>query len=167
MRRVATLCIVPVLLLAGCGDANLRKMRSDDKGPEEFTVVPFKPLEQPSNYAILPEPANVAPNRTDPTPREDAIIALGGTVDSRKTTQIPSSDRELMRRTDRFGTTPSIRDILALEDAQFRRKNNKMRQFQLQSRDPYSQLYKAETLDAFAELQKFLAAGISTPAAPQ
>ena len=167
MKRAATLCTALVLVLAGCGNTNLRKMESDDKGPEEFAVVPLKPLEQPSNYAALPKPGNATPSITDPTPISDAITALGGTVESRDTTRVPSSDRALIQRTDRFGTTPNIRAILALEDAQFRQRKSKTRQFQLKPRDPYSQLYEAETLDAFAELQKFRAAGVTTPAVPQ
>ena len=167
MKRAATLCTALVLVLAGCGNTNLRKMESDDKGPEEFTVVPLKPLEQPSDYATLPKPKNAAPSITDPTPIADAITALGGTVDSRNTTRIPSSDRALIQRTDRFGTTPNIRAMLALEDAQFRKSKTKMRYSLFKSRDPYSQLYEAETLDAFAELQKFRAAGVTTPAVPQ
>ena len=167
MKRAATLCTALVLVLAGCGTTNLRKMESDDKGPEEFTVLPLKRLEQPSDYAALPKPENAAPSITDPTPIADAITALGGTVESRNTTRVPSSDRALIQRTDRFGTTPNIRAILALEDAQFRQSKSKMRQFQLKPRDPYSQLYEAETLDAFAERQKFRAAGVTTPAVPQ
>ena len=167
MKRAATLCTALVLVLAGCGTTNLRKMESDDKGPEEFTVVPLKPLEQPSDYATLPKPENAAPSITDPTPIADAITALGGTVDSRNTTRVPSSDKALIQRTDRFGTTPNIRAMLALEDAQFRENKTKIRQSLFQPRDPYSQFYEAETLDAFAELQKFRAAGVTTPAVPQ
>ena len=163
MKRAATLCTALVLVLAGCGNTNLRKMESDDKGPEEFTVVPLKPLEQPSNYAALPKPGNATPSITDPTPISDAITALGGTVESRDTTRVPSSDRALIQRTDRFGTTPNIRAMLALEDAQFRENTTTL----FQPRDLYSQLYEAETLDAFAELQKFQAAGVTTPAVPQ
>ena len=163
MKRAATLCTALVLVLAGCGNTNLRKMESDDKGPEEFTVVPLKPLEQPSDYAALPKPENAAPSITDPTPIADAITALGGTVDSRNTTRVPSSDKALIQRTDRFGTTPNIRAMLALEDAQFRENTTTL----FQPRDLYSQLYEAETLDAFAELQKFQAAGVTTPAVPQ
>ena len=61
MKRAATLCTALVLVLAGCGNTNLRKMESDDKGPEEFTVLPLKRLEQPSDYAALPKPENAAP----------------------------------------------------------------------------------------------------------
>ena len=166
MKPAFTLCLAMVLGLAGCGDIKLRKMRSDDKGPEEFTVLPVKPLQQPSNYAQLPEPTAAAGNLADATPKLDAIIALGGTPVVGASTKIPASDTALVRRTNRFGTTPDIRGVLASEDAEIRKSRSRMLRFQLNQRDLYSKVYEEQTLDAYAELAKFRAAGVVAPAVP-
>lgn len=167
MKPAITLCLAMVFGLAGCGDVKLRKMRSDDKGPEEFTVLPFKPLQTPSDYTVLPEPAPAAGNLADATPKLDAIVALGGTpVVGGSTTNVPASDRALVRRTNRFGTTLDIRAVLAAEDAEIRKDKSRMLRFQLNRKDLYSKVYEEQTLDAYAELAKFRAAGVLTPAVP-
>ena len=78
MKPALTLCLAMVLGLSACGDLKLRKMKSDDKGPEEFTVLPVKPLQEPSDYKVLPAPNSAAGNLVDATPKADAIVALGG-----------------------------------------------------------------------------------------
>ncbi len=55
---------------------NISQPRAE--GPDEFAVLPTKPLEMPENMAALPEPTPGGVNRTDPTPEADAIAALGG-----------------------------------------------------------------------------------------
>ena len=77
MKPALTLCLAMVLGLSACGDLKLRKMKSDDKGPEEFTVLPVKHLQEPSDYKVLPEPNSAAGNLVDATPKADAIVALG------------------------------------------------------------------------------------------
>jgi hypothetical protein len=92
MKPALTLCLAMVLGLSACGDLKLRKMRSDDKGPEEFTVLPVKLLQKPSDYMVLPDPNPAAGNLVDATPKADAIVALGGTPIVDASTKIPTSD---------------------------------------------------------------------------
>ena len=78
MKWVVALSTFVILALAGCGEPKLRQLRSSDRGPEEFTVIPVKPLQQPSDYVALPLPSSSVANITDPTPKRDAISVLGG-----------------------------------------------------------------------------------------
>ena len=166
MKPAFTLCLAMVLGLSACGDLKLRKMRSDDKGPEEFTVLPVKPLQNPSDYTALPEPNPAAGNLVDATPKADAIVALGGTPVIGASAKIPASDTALLRRTNRFGTAPDIRNVLATEDAEIRKSKLRMLRFQLNQKDLYSKVYEKQTLDAHAEIAKFRSAGVLTPAVP-
>jgi hypothetical protein len=166
MKPALTLCLAMVLGLSACGDLKLRKMNSDDKGPEEFTVLPVKPLQEPSDYKVLPEPNSAAGNLVDATPKADAIVALGGTPVIGASTKVPAADSSLVRHTSRFGTTPDIRDVLAVEDAEIRKSRSRMLRFQLNQKDLYSKVYEKQILDAHAEIAKFRAAGVLTPAVP-
>jgi hypothetical protein len=141
-------------------------MKSDDKGPEEFTVLPVKPLQEPSDYKVLPAPNSAAGNLVDATPKADAIVALGGTPVIGASTKVPAADSSLVRHTSRFGTTPDIRDVLAVEDAEIRKSRSRMLRFQLNQKDLYSKVYEKQILDAHAEIAKFRAAGVLTPAVP-
>ena len=77
--RFATAPIIlgSVLLLAACGDKPLHDLDARRKGPDEFLVLPNKPLEQPASYAQLPTPTPGGANLTDRNPRQEAIVALG------------------------------------------------------------------------------------------
>lgn len=72
-----------LLAVAGCGDRDkvpqLMNLRSDTNGPDEFSIVPPKPLEMPEDLALLPEPTPGGENRTDQRPKDEAVLALGGT----------------------------------------------------------------------------------------
>ena len=55
-RRFALpLLLIVVTGLAACGgvdrDITLRKIRNTSEGPDEFTIVPGKPLESPQSFA--------------------------------------------------------------------------------------------------------------------
>ena len=69
-------------LLAACGGSaepdllNISQPRSE--GPDEFAILPAKPLEVPEDLAALPEPTPGGSNLTDPTPFADAAVAMGG-----------------------------------------------------------------------------------------
>ena len=166
MKWAVALSTVVILALAGCGEPKLRQLRSSDRGPEEFTVIPVKPLQQPSDYATLPLPGSSIVNITDPTPKRDAIAVLGGSDTRFYKTGIPAADKALMRRADRYGTTKSIRTLLAIEDTEFRKRRYRINRFQFRVRDEYGKLYAKETLDAYAELLKFRKVGVATPAVP-
>ena len=48
-------------LLAACSDQGIRHLSSNGDGPDEFRIVPSKPLEAPANYSSLPAPTRPAP----------------------------------------------------------------------------------------------------------
>ena len=54
-RVALPLILIACTALAGCGgvdrDITLRKIRNTSNGPEEFTIVPGKPLEATDAYA--------------------------------------------------------------------------------------------------------------------
>jgi len=67
--------------LSACGqerDPRLLNVKSNTEGPDEFGIIPNKPLVLPEDVSALPAPAPGGKNRTEATPQEDAIVALGG-----------------------------------------------------------------------------------------
>ena len=84
MRSIAIMGAI--LVLSACGgkekDPKLLNIRSASRAPDEFTVLPTKPLQLPEDLASLPEPTPVRTNITDPTPEADAVAALAA-IDAR------------------------------------------------------------------------------------
>ena len=69
-RLVLALAGAALLTVAGCGawrekPPQLMNLRSSTNGPDEFSIVPPKPLEMPEDLAALPEPTPGGENRTD------------------------------------------------------------------------------------------------------
>ncbi|NCO16152.1 MAG: DUF3035 domain-containing protein, partial [Alphaproteobacteria bacterium] len=92
-----------LIALAGCGSKEpvLMHVRASGNGPDEFAILPPKPLAMPEDLATLPDPTPGAANRSDPTPFEDAIIALGGKPQAAR--GIPAADGALLAQAVRFG----------------------------------------------------------------
>ncbi len=166
MRILATLGLV--LAVAACsGNPGLRTLNDDKDGPDEFKILPVKPLAEPESYSALPVPTPGGANRADPTPNSDALVALGGRPSAAVASGgIPSSDGALVRQTTRYGVTPGIREELAIEDADFRRRQSRFTQIRIVPVDRYQQAYRSYALDPFAEAERFRKLGIRTPAAP-
>ncbi len=153
-----------LLAVAGCaGDPTLYNLRSDSGGPDEFAVLPTKPLEIPEDVAALPPPTPGAPNRADPTPEADAIAALGGNP---QVLTRAATDAGLIRYTTRYGVQPAIREDLAASDAEFRRANGPRLLERTFGVSVYTRAYAPLSLDQQAELARFRRAGIPTPSAP-
>lgn len=165
--RKAIIALLATGLLAACGGGRdgLRDLRSTSGGPDEFSVLPVKPLELPETTE-LPAPTPGGANRTDPTPNADAVAALGGRSSAAQAGGIPAADAALVSHAGRAGVTPGIRDQLAREDAQFRRRKSAGRVFNIFGRDRYFRAYAGQALDAYAELQRFRNLGVQTPTAP-
>lgn len=162
--------IVGSLALAGCSrdrEPTLRDLRSMDRSPEEFSVVPQKPLEQPPSLDALPEPSPGAPNRTDATPRADAIAALGGNPGAGATRSggVPATDGALVERVSRFGRASDIRETLAEEDLALRRSRSRFT-WSIVPRDDYSRAYRDQALDPRDWAERYRRSGIPVPAAP-
>ena len=160
---IATIC----LALTACGEARLLNLTGTGDGPEEFAVLPVKPLEQPASYAALPVPTPGGANRTDPTPKADGIAALGGRPSRLSPSgPIPAGDGALVRHAARTGVPGDIRQTLAAEDADFRRRQSRLTQIRIFRVDRYAQAYRGMTLDPRAEADQWRARGVPTPSAP-
>lgn len=147
-------------------DISMRVLDRPNNGPDEFAVLPNKPLEAPSSYTDLPVPTPNAANLTDRNPKAEGIAALGGNPARLSGTGVPSSDVALVRYVGRKGTDPAIREKLAAEDEDFRRRKSRFTKIRIVKTDRYAQAYKRETLDAYSEWYKYRRTGVKTPAAP-
>lgn len=166
LRRMALMAL-GLTALAGCGERSvpdLMQLRSET--PDEFGVLPNRPLELPPDYASLPPPAPGGANRADPNPQEDILAALGGDPDARRATGAADADTGLLAATGADAASPEIRETLAEEDIAFRRKNRGNWVGRSLGRSEYFNAYAPQSLDAYKELDKFREQGVRTPAAP-
>jgi hypothetical protein len=153
MRKVV-LSAMLLLAVAACN-------RGGRAGPDEFSVLPTRPLELPQSLSSLPAPTPGGLNLTDPNPTGDAIAALGGAQTNAG--GIPASDAALVAQVSRNGTDPAIRLTLAQEDAGLRRRAQRGQDL---NRARYLRVYAGQALDAYAELLRFRNAGVQVPSAP-
>lgn len=161
------IALVVAASLAGCASRpvpKLMNLRSSSPGPDEFGVLPTKPLEMPKNMADLPTPTPGGSNRTDPTPQADAVAALGGR--ERAGGGVPASDGALVTRASRYGVTPNIRQDLAAEDLDFRKHHRAKPLYKLFGISSYFRAYKDMALDPYKSLARWRAAGVRTETAP-
>lgn len=71
--RAGIYLVLILLSLSACN-----RNRGFNDGPDEFAVLPVRPLVMPPNLTSLPPPNSAAGNIADHAPRAEAIIALGG-----------------------------------------------------------------------------------------
>lgn len=157
--------------LSGCGNSTsgigqLFAASSNDAGPDEFAILPTKPLEIPDDLDNLPEPDLGGPNRVDPKPEHDAVAALGGNPDRLDSDRIQSGENALLASATRFGTGANIRQVLAKEDEAFREKNGPKVLERLFGTNIYLKRYQVQTLGARSELARLRRIGARTPTAP-
>ncbi|HHI70924.1 MAG TPA: DUF3035 domain-containing protein [Rhodobacteraceae bacterium] len=172
-RGLTTLVIIAGLALSACGRRNkephLMNIRSNTAGPDEFTVLPGKPLEAPDFKAPLPTPTPGGTNLTDPTPKADAVAALGGNPARVATTgagNIGRGDGALVSHASRFGVAGGIRQTLAAEDVDYRRRHNGKLLERWFNLNTYYKAYKPLSLDQYRELERFRRLGVRTPSVP-
>lgn len=167
-RVVLAIAGAALLMLAACGGGkdvpNLMNVRSETNGPDEFSILPPKPLELPEDLAALPEPTPGGENLTDPRPFDDAILALGGKPQA--TGGVPAGDGALYSYATRKGVTAGIRQTLAAEDLEFRQKNDGRLLERIFNVNVYFKAYRKQSLDQYAELERWRRAGARTPSAP-
>ncbi|MGB4828566.1 MAG: DUF3035 domain-containing protein [Paracoccaceae bacterium] len=165
---VTAIAIVAMLALAACGGRDklpqLMNIRSDGS-PDEFGILPPKPLDMPENLSALPDPTPGGENRTDPRPFDDAAVALGGKP-QQQAGGIPAGDSALYAQASRFGVEGGIRQTLASEDLKWRRDNNGRILERLFNVNVYFKAYQKFWLDQHAELARWRAKGVRTPSAP-
>ena len=164
-RGKAFIAIAAVLVLSACASdmPELMNLRTSD-GPDEFAIVPPKPLEMPESLADLPEPTPGGVNRTDRNPEDEAVLALGGRPGAAG--GIPSGDSALYAHAARFGVESGIRTTLASEDLEWRRDNNGRILERLFNVNVYYKAYRKQRLDQQAELSRWRALGVRTSSAP-
>ena len=142
--------LVGAVAVAGCSQKGLRDIRKTGTGPDEFLVLPSKPLSEPADYSSLPTPTPGGTNITDATPKADAVAALGGKASALVPGQgVPSSELALVSASSRYGVSPTVRQELAEEDAQFLKRKRITGRIKLFPVDRYEQIYAKQTLDPF------------------
>ena len=166
-RRVLAGAGLALLALGACGEGgapHLMNLHTTTDGPDEFAILPPKALSLPTDLNTLPEPTPGGGNLTDPHPQDDAIVALGGSP--RAAGGIPAGDAGLVNYADRNGAVPDIRARLAADDLAFRQGHKGRLLERALGLTTYFKAYKAQWLDAYAELARWRAAGARTPSAP-
>lgn len=171
MKRPFISMIICAVALSACGfgqdrDVRLTRFKNTGNGPEEFNIVPGKPLQEPESYAALPAPTPGGTNRTDATPLGDSVAALGGNPAAIQPAGVGASDGALLNHTRRFGVTPGVRQTLAREDAEVRRRHGRVNILNLGRNDDYTNAYKRQWLNSQAESARLRKVGIPTPASP-
>lgn len=158
---------VSMLALAACSDNDnpiLMHAASQERGPDEFSIVPTRPLEMPPSLSALPSPNPGGLNRVDPQPRAEIARALGG--NPAVAVARGTADGGIVNHASRFGRSESIREQLAAEDLEFRRRNQGRLLERLFAVNVYHSAYEFMWLDKYAELERWRRAGARTPSAP-
>lgn len=112
------------------------------QGPDEYRIVPQKPLQEPQDLANLPTPIPGAPNRADLNARVDAAVALTGAAPSDPGAAAGDAALVAAVQARAAGTVVSGLDFGGLFGG------------------------GSDLLNADAELARLRALGIRTPAAP-
>ncbi|MCQ0969476.1 DUF3035 domain-containing protein (plasmid) [Paracoccus sp. TK19116] len=167
MRLFAPITVT-ILLLGACStDQRLMNLDSPSSdGPDEFAILPTRPLELPPDLNVLPAPTPGGTNITDPAPMGDAVAALGGNPGQLAQQGIGASDGALVTYAGRGGVSPGIRQELAEADAAFRARNGRRLLEKLAGTPAYQRAYRTYRLDAQAENERWQRAGARTPTAP-
>ncbi|MAU51577.1 MAG: hypothetical protein CMN17_04200 [Roseovarius sp.] len=171
MPRKTVLILLSVAVVAGCGgrerDVSLTRLRASSNGPDEFSIIPSKPLEMPEDMAALPAPTPGGPNRTDQNPVADGVAALGGNLAVTQTEAPSAANSALLAHSTRYGRDPEIRQTLAAEDREIRNRYGQVNLLRgILPGDDYTQAYERQWLDAYAEERRLRRAGVRTPASP-
>ncbi|WP_424933767.1 DUF3035 domain-containing protein [Amaricoccus macauensis] len=161
----AVLLLPLALLLGGCGNGGLAgALRSSGvtSTPDEFLVLPTRPLEMPDDLAALPTPTPGQRSRVEYEPEAIAVAGLTG----RESTARTANGTALLARAGVASNTPQIRQILAEEDVVYQ-QNHKGRLLEwVFSPDKESLVYRDMILDPGAAYEAMRARGVKVPAAP-
>ena len=166
MSFVKFLAFGAVLLgLSACAarDNSLMNLRATQDGPDEFAILPTKPLQEPKSYTELPTPTPGQANLADPTPKADAVAALGGNLHEGK---LRGGEGALVNAASRYGVSANIREVLAAQDTEWRGDNRGRLLERLFNVNVYYRAYAAMALDQHRELERWRRRGVWTPAAP-
>lgn len=168
MPRLIIFCFI-LAGLAGCAsqreDFALTRLKNTGNGPDEFSILPGKPLQSPEDPGSLPAPTPGGNNLTDKTPVADSIAALGGSPGAREGGP-SAADAALVDHTRRYGVAPGIRQTLRVEDDTLRRRHGRVNILNLNPGANYDAAYRREWLDAYGEYYRLRRNGVIVPAAP-
>lgn len=158
-----------VLVMSACSGndgSRLMNLQAAQSSPDEFAILPTKPLQEPASYQALPTPTPGGRNITDPTPVKDAVAALGGKPSLVDDTGIRRGETGLVNYAARNGISGNIRQALASEDAKFREENKGRLLERLFNVNVYFKAYEGMELDQHRELDRLRNRGVWTPTAP-
>ena len=167
MRTIVTaLGLTAALALSGCStDGRLMTLETGE-GPDEFGILPTRPLQMPPDLAELPPPTPGGANITDPQPQADAIASLGGNPAHLSVQGVGASDGALLAHTGRLGRDGNIRAVAAAEDQAFRARHGRRLLEIMAKTNVYMRAYADQAIDPWDELARFRRAGVRTPTAP-
>ncbi|MEP1961701.1 DUF3035 domain-containing protein [Tateyamaria sp.] len=163
--RLIVCALIAVTVLAACESKGLREVQNRGEGPDDFLIVPNKPLQEPESFSALPTPTPGGFNRTDQRPLEDAVAELGGQATS-PNAPVPGVDGTLVNYASRFGREANIRATLAEADAKFRKRQARFSQIRIVQEDTYARAYRRQSLRPGPVADEFRRAGVPTPSAP-
>ncbi len=162
------LLLVLALGLSACGSGRtgMLNLRGAKTGPDEFSILPSKPMQMPADLSQLPAPTPGGNNLTDPTPNADAVAALGGNPAALTPSGVLASEGAIVNYATRYGVQAGVRQELAAADEERRASNGFYPTFGNLGNLRYYRIYRREALDQVAELQRLRRLGIKTPSAP-
>lgn len=168
MRAIALMIgLTAAVGLSACGgDPRLMNIESGQDSPDEFAILPTKPLTMPTDLAMLPSPTPGGGNITDPTPEADAVAALGGNPAQLADQGVAASDQALVGYAARGGNDPAIRPQLAQEDAAWRSGRSRRPLEMLFGTSVYMRAYRPMSLDAPAEQLRWQRSGARSSTSP-
>ncbi len=170
LPRISILVLAMALAVTACGkrdkEVRLTRIKNTTPGPDEFSILPGKPLEAPESYAALPTPVPGGANLTDQNPKADGIAALGGNPNAVNSRGVGTSDVGLVRHAGRYGVSAGIRQTLAVEDEETRKRHGLVNILRIGKTDDYTDAYRKQWLDSQAEQERLRRRGIETPSAP-
>lgn len=142
----------------------LLNLRQSAIAPDEFLVVPQKPLETPADLTSLPAPDPGAEARVTIDFEDNLLRALGGRPLSGGA--VPSSDSEFVSAArSNGGATPNIRAVMRAEDQAFREARSG-RINRLAKKRKAVTIYDPMLLDPILEAARLQAQGVKIPAVP-
>lgn len=155
--------VLAPLALAACGEggvAGALRASGATSTPDEFMVLPTRPLEMPESFATLPPPTPGRVNRVDYQPHVEAIAGLTGAPG-------PAGNANGAALVAQAGPRqPGIRQALAVEDVEWRDTHHGLLIPRLIAKDKETVTYQPMILDAASEFRRLRAAGVEQPPAP-
>lgn len=159
--------LAAALLLAACSGSGeppvtLQEASLKNGAPDEFLVLPQRPLTVPEDLETLPEPDPNAGSLVEIDPFVEARKAVGGNGGG---TSASAADNAILAAARTVGRTPNIREELAAEtDAKLTRGRGILGFFDRFRIAPRKRTaFNDQKLDAIGELKKRQAQGVKTP----